>query len=83
MTLYARKELDKDSEFAFHMENRNLNLAKTLQDAHIVKMIKPYKHGDTFNLIFAYAKTNLDDMLRRPGSDLLEAVPGPIESRHV
>ncbi|KAJ9623016.1 hypothetical protein H2204_011274 [Knufia peltigerae] len=82
VTLYARKELDKDSEFAFHMENRNLNLAKTLQDAHIVKMIKPYKHGDTFNLIFAYAKTNLDDMLRRPGSDLLEAVPGPIESRH-
>lgn len=79
--MYARKELKKDSELAFHMENRNLNLAKILKDDHIVKMIKPYKHGDTFNLIFAYAKANLNDMLRKPGSDLLDTVPGPVESR--
>ncbi|KIW11261.1 hypothetical protein PV08_10561 [Exophiala spinifera] len=81
VAMYARKELDKDSELAFHMENRNLNLATMLKDDHIVKMIKPYKHGDTFNLIFAYAKANLDDILRKSGPDLAEAGPSPVESR--
>ncbi|KAK5407161.1 hypothetical protein LTR06_007902 [Exophiala xenobiotica] len=83
VTKFARKELDKDSELAFHLENKNLNVAETLQDDHIVRMIKAYKHGDTFNLIFPYAKANLDNLLRDAQSDLVEAVPGPVESRHV
>lgn len=83
MTKFARKELNKDSELAFHLENKNLNVANLLQDDHIVRMIKAYKHGDTFNLIFPYAKANLDDLLRDRQSDLVEAVPGPVESRHV
>jgi serine/threonine protein kinase len=66
---------------AFTLENKNLEQATTLQDLHIVKMIKAYKHGDTFNLIFPLAKTNLDHLLRDPTFDTSNSIHGPIESR--
>ncbi|KAE9379781.1 kinase-like protein [Stipitochalara longipes BDJ] len=78
---FARKELDSSSELAFTLENKNLDQATTLQDRHIVKMIKAYKHGDTFNLIFPLAKTNLDHLLRNPALDTSNSIHGPVESR--
>ncbi|KAH8655060.1 kinase-like domain-containing protein [Tricladium varicosporioides] len=80
-TKFARKELDSASELAFHLENKNLEQVTTLQDPHIVKMIKAYKHGDTFNLIFPLAKTNLDNLLRDPEPDPSNSTQGPVESR--
>jgi serine/threonine protein kinase len=44
-------------------------------------MLKAYKHGHTFNLIFPLAKTNLDHLLRDPDLDCIESVQGPVESR--
>jgi serine/threonine protein kinase len=44
-------------------------------------MIKAYKHGNTFNLIFPLAKTNLDHLLRDPALDFSDSVQGPVESR--
>jgi serine/threonine protein kinase len=44
-------------------------------------MIKAYKHGDTFNLIFPLAKTNLDHLLREPAFDTSNSIQGPVESR--
>ena len=35
-----------------------------LNDPHIVRYIKAYKHGDAFNLVFPCSKTNLDHYLR-------------------
>jgi serine/threonine protein kinase len=46
-------------------------------------MIKAYKHGDTFNLIFPLAKTNLDHLLREPAFDTSNSIQGPMESRPV
>ncbi|OMP84422.1 G-type lectin S-receptor-like serine/threonine-protein kinase, partial [Diplodia seriata] len=36
-----------------------------VMDPHIVRMVKTYKHGDSFNIVFPLAKTNLDDYLRK------------------
>jgi len=46
-------------------------------------MIKAYRHGDTFNLVFPLAKTNLDHLLREPDLDNSHTIQGPVESRSV
>ena len=80
ITKYARKELLRNSEFAFHLETTNLNVAETHNDPHIVRMLKAYKHGDTFNIIFPLAKTNLDRILRDRELGFDESTQGPIEA---
>ena len=42
-------------------------------------MIKPYKHGRTFNIIFPCAKTNLGRYLREEEHGVGEAWSGPVE----
>jgi serine/threonine protein kinase len=39
---------------------------KRLQDDHLVKIVKAYKHGEFYNFIFPCAKTNLCIYLRDP-----------------
>jgi len=46
-------------------------------------MIKAYRHGDTFNLIFPLAKTNLDHLLRDPVHDTSNSIQGPVELHSV
>lgn len=43
-------------------------------------MIKAYKHGNTFNLIFPLATTNLDHLLRQPAQDYSDTLQGPVET---
>jgi serine/threonine protein kinase len=42
---------------------------KRLQDDHLVKIVKAYKHGEFYNFIFPCAKTNLGLYLREPHFD--------------
>jgi serine/threonine protein kinase len=39
---------------------------KLLQDDHLIKVVKAYKHGDRYNFIFPLAKTNLRHYIREP-----------------
>jgi serine/threonine protein kinase len=48
----------------FHAERKNLERIKKLEDPHLVRIIKSYKHGDVFNLVFPCARTNLGIYLR-------------------
>ena len=48
----------------FHLETSNLEHVHQFQDPHIVQMIKSYRHGRTFNILFPCAKTNLGRYLR-------------------
>lgn len=63
---FARKELKDTPPKWFHAEKDNLEKVKKLKDKHIVKIIKAYRHGQTFNIIFPLAKTNLRQYLRDP-----------------
>ncbi|KAF2739368.1 kinase-like protein [Polyplosphaeria fusca] len=63
-TLYVRKELFSTSSAAFHAERSNLELVKELHDPHLVRLVKAYKHGETFNFIFLRSMTNLGAYLR-------------------
>ncbi|KAI9047066.1 hypothetical protein LZ554_009140 [Drepanopeziza brunnea f. sp. 'monogermtubi'] len=80
-TQFARKELVNTNESAFLSEVGALDVANALQDDHIVRKIKAYKLGDTFNLIFPLAKANLDQSLRDPILEFDNLVHGPLESR--
>ena len=48
----------------FHLETNNLEHVDRFRDPHIVQMIKSYRHGRTFNIVFPCAKTNLGRYLR-------------------
>ena len=63
---YARKELRSEDSRLMNYEIKNLNLVKRIQDPHLVRIIKAYKHGDKGNIVFPLAKTNLDCLLRDP-----------------
>ena len=41
-------------------------MVKRLEDIHLIKIVKSYKHGDSYNFVFPCAKTNLDILLRDP-----------------
>ncbi|QKX54772.1 uncharacterized protein TRUGW13939_01861 [Talaromyces rugulosus] len=60
---FVRKELDVPTRL-FDMERRNLEMANRLQDPHIVRIIKTYKHGSKYNIIFPRSRTNLRGYLR-------------------
>lgn len=68
VTKFARKEIttgenDQDEIQAAH-EKTALQLVRELRHDHIVHMIKTYSLGNTFNIMFPRAKTNLQDYLR-------------------
>ena len=64
---FARKELRRNTpQQRFFDEKDNLLLVKKLQDKHLIQIVKSYRHGDMYNFIFPYAKTNLDLFLRDP-----------------
>ena len=62
--MFARKELRCIPDQFFNRERTNLERVNKLQDPHIVRVLKAYKHGKSYNLIFPLAKTNLDQYLR-------------------
>ena len=64
----------------FYLEKTNLERVNRLRHKHIVKMIKAYKHGGIFNIIFPCAKTNLDHYLRNPMFNSSELCAGPLEA---
>lgn len=64
MQKFARKELIGTTPGRYHQEIKNWELVNKLEDPHIVRMFKAYKHGDAINLVFPCAKTNLDHYLR-------------------
>ena len=63
---YARKELRDEDPRLMNSEIKNLNLVKRIEDPHLGRIIKAYKHGTKGNIIFPLAKTNLDSLLRNP-----------------
>ncbi|KAF2087290.1 kinase-like protein [Saccharata proteae CBS 121410] len=68
---YARKEINLNSKLdlidAAQREKEALKTVGYLEHhKHIVRMIKTYKHGNKFNIIFPCAMTNLDRYLRDP-----------------
>ncbi|KAF3385731.1 Mitogen-activated protein kinase 12 [Talaromyces pinophilus] len=60
---FARKQLDVPTRL-FSLEKENLEMANRLRDPHIVKIIKTYKHGNKYNIIFPLSRTNLRHYLR-------------------
>lgn len=52
----------------FLAERRNLEEVTKLQDRHLVKLVTAYKHGNSFNLVFPLAKSNLHRYLREPSN---------------
>ena len=64
--MFARKELvsNHTTPLKFHLERKNLELVKTLNDKHIVQIIKAYNLGGTFNIFMPCAKTNLGRFMR-------------------
>jgi serine/threonine protein kinase len=66
----------------FDDEANNLQTVTGLQSDYIVKLIKTYKHGDRFNIIFRKEKSDLDHFLRdeswQDQAELLRK--GPLES---
>lgn len=63
---FARKELKDTLPKWFQVKKDNLDKVKLLNDNHIVNIIKAYRHGQTFNIIFPLAKTNLYQYFRDP-----------------
>ena len=64
MRLFARKELTRGLRKHFDQERENLELVRKLEDPHLIRIIKAYEYGETLNLIFPCAKTNLDQYIR-------------------
>ena len=46
-----------------------MELVRKLDDPHIVKIVKAYNHGGTFNIVMPCAKSNLGRFLREDASD--------------
>ncbi|KIW06546.1 uncharacterized protein PV09_02976 [Verruconis gallopava] len=75
---FARKQLlDAEAPLRFELERGNHQIVELLESPNIVKMITTYKHGNTFNIIFPLAKTDLNHFLREKtfGSDALREAP--------
>ncbi|KAL1633685.1 hypothetical protein SLS56_002833 [Neofusicoccum ribis] len=68
ITKFARKEINigqepQDLIRASH-EKMALQLVRRLKDDHIVRMVKTYSLGKTFNIMFPCARTSLHEYLR-------------------
>ncbi|OAL45367.1 kinase-like protein [Pyrenochaeta sp. DS3sAY3a] len=77
---YVRKELFMTSTSRFESERRNLELVKRLEDPHLVRLLKSYRHGNAFNFIFQKAKTNLFFYLRFAHFGALNSRASPLET---
>ncbi|CAO2656257.1 Nn.00g050600.m01.CDS01 [Neocucurbitaria sp. VM-36] len=62
---FARKQIDTPKPLAF-LEHSNIQYVQQFRDDHIVKLVKAYGYGESINLIFPKAWTNLDHLLRDP-----------------
>ncbi|KAF1925391.1 kinase-like protein [Didymella exigua CBS 183.55] len=62
-TEYVRKRIET-SQPKQYLEHSNIDYVQQFADNHIVKLVKAYGHGDSVNLIFPRAWTNLDHLLR-------------------
>lgn len=80
MQKFARKELNGSTPGRYFQEIKNWELVNKLEDPHIVRMFKAYKHGDAINLLFPCAKTNLDHYLRDRSYQAPEAYQNRPES---
>jgi serine/threonine protein kinase len=78
---FARKQLRQGTPIeTFIQERQNLDLVNQLKDRHIVQIVKSYRKGDEFNIVFPRAKANLKECLERPPLMLtrLTAATGPL-----
>ena len=76
---FARKELRSNtSHKRFCDERDNLFLVKKLQDKHLIKIVKSYRHGDVYNFIFPCARTNLNLFLREPSFQPFQDFQGAV-----
>jgi serine/threonine protein kinase len=48
------------------LERSNIQYVQQFENDHIVKLVKAYGHGESINLVFPRAWTNLDHLLRDP-----------------
>jgi serine/threonine protein kinase len=61
---YARKELSSERYEDFWRETENLlRVRDTLNGEHIVSILKAYRRGDKFSILFPYANMNLKQFL--------------------
>jgi serine/threonine protein kinase len=67
---FVRKELHDSNKTSFWLEQDNLaRIQKITEGAgHLVHMLKSYRHGSVYNIIFPCAKMNLNDFLRDQGN---------------
>lgn len=66
---YARKELSSERYQDFWRETANLlRVRDKLYGEHIVSILKAYKRGDKFSILFPYANMNLKQFLEERGT---------------
>lgn len=76
---FARKQLRPGTPIeTFIQERQNLDLVNQLRDRHIVRIVKSYKKGDEFNIVFPRAKANLKECLEKPPHMLGKLTTGPL-----
>lgn len=63
--IFARKQMRENQLPPFFHEISNLQLVAPLEDDHIVKFVKAYRHGDDLNIIMPFAKTTLNHCFRQ------------------
>ena len=82
VTKFARKQISASRDLPpllITLEKEALNRVGTLSHRNIIKLIKTYKLGENYNLVFPQAKTNLDKYLRDPALDAGQMNQRPIE----
>ncbi|KAI9709364.1 MAG: hypothetical protein M1820_003484 [Bogoriella megaspora] len=80
---FARKEIHASCDLPPLLaisEKKALDRVGALSHPHIVKLLKTYKLGQNYNMIFPCAQTNLDKYLRDSRYKAYEKRQGPIEA---
>lgn len=62
----------------FALERENLDRVDLLRDPHIVQIVKSYRKGKSFNIVFPCAKANLHEALRTDKYGLKDLCRGPL-----
>ncbi|KAL9082441.1 MAG: hypothetical protein Q9165_008893 [Trypethelium subeluteriae] len=73
------ENLTEDRRININIENEALHRVTTLSHPHIIKLVKTYKPGEDYNLVFPRAKTNLNKYLRNPDLQPDHYRQGPLE----
>ncbi|KAL9078393.1 MAG: hypothetical protein Q9157_002688 [Trypethelium eluteriae] len=82
VTKFARKQITVRGDLPpllICLEKKALSRVTTLSHPHIIKLVKVYKLGEDYNLVFPRAKTNLDKYLRNPDFEADNWRQGPLE----